>query len=147
MLAEHVGREQTVKALGKEWKLARWTRAVWRELLEWARPQVPDPIDVAERLMKRLPPEQHAGVLAAALQMGCEPVHIGTPAVLALVNGMEGTAKLVSLLLKPSHPEATEDLAWDIILDVGLEMMAEIKRKAEGKPPRAPEGKPEAPAE
>lgn len=43
-LADHIGREVTVEALGKTWTFSRWTRGVWNRLATWAKGILPDPI-------------------------------------------------------------------------------------------------------
>jgi hypothetical protein len=48
-VAEHVGRECTFDALGKPWTASRWSRRVWNDFVEWAKPLVPDPLEVALR--------------------------------------------------------------------------------------------------
>jgi hypothetical protein len=43
--ATHVGREATIQALGRTWRLSRWTRRVWMEWLDWLRSRLPNPIE------------------------------------------------------------------------------------------------------
>ncbi len=146
-LAEHVGRAQTITdAEGRKWHLSRWTRSVWAKMLEWARPRIPDPLEVAKRMMAMLPEEQQERVLSAALPMGCEPLHIGSRSVTIMVDSLEGTAHLTWLLMLDAHPDASEDLAFDIVLGIGLEALRKTLKKTEGEPPPQQPGKESAPA-
>lgn len=146
MLAAHVGRVQEFKALGRDWRLGRWTRAVWSALLEWAKPRILDPFDVAEKAMKRFPEKFHAEIVRDAVERAGEYLAIGSPSVMQAIGNLEGTAHLSWLLLKPAHPGLTEDEAFDIVVDVGVEKMALMLKRASGEPPPPSPGNPPAPA-
>lgn len=51
---EHVGREATFAALGREWRLGRWTRGVWRDWLAWAKRVLPDPLEAVSRVLDQI---------------------------------------------------------------------------------------------
>lgn len=146
MLADHVGREQVIEALGRRWTLSRWDRSIWRDLLEWAKPRVPDPVATAKRMMEALPEKHHADIVSAALELTQQPLGIEHPGVQAVVWSMEGMAKLCHLLLRKHHPGVTEDEAWDVAQEVGAQEMKRKMERAEGKVPPRPEGNGEAPA-
>lgn len=130
-LAPHLGRETELKALGKTWTLARWTRDVWEEFLVWARTQLPDPIEVALRHVDQLPPAIAEKLVAEALKQATGYLSIGSPRVTELLNSPEGITRLIWLLLRKHHPEASEDTALAIVFEVGAEsLQAKIDQAA-----------------
>jgi len=54
MNADHVGREVTVSALGKQWTFARWTREIEDKYCDFARSILPDPIEVVSRNLDKI---------------------------------------------------------------------------------------------
>lgn len=52
--AAYRGRETETQALGKTWRLSRWTLNVLDEFNDWARTQLPDPLAVADKAVERL---------------------------------------------------------------------------------------------
>ncbi len=142
--ATHVGRETELKdAGGRVWHTARWTRAVWTDLLEWARPRIPDPFTVAEKAMARFPAAHHPAIVAQAVQLSGEYLSIGSPQVAACLGSVEGMAYLMYLLLRPNHTGVTEDEAFDVLLAVGIDEANRAFKRASGK--AAPEGNGSAP--
>jgi hypothetical protein len=149
MLARHVGREQEITdAQGRKWRLSRWTRGTWAALLEWARPRVPDRFALAKQALAAFPEHLHEGIAAHAVEAAAIPFGIGHPGVQAAVNGLEGTVHVVWLLLKPHHPDATEDDAFDLVMAIGFDEMERRLKKASGESPHeaGPEGNAPAPA-
>jgi len=122
-ISPHIGREQVVEALGRRWKLARWDRGVWKDLLEWARPQVPDPIEAISKHLDKLPPEVAKYAVDAALKAKRAFLSINSPEVQTVLGSLEGISKALYLLLLPHQPNATEDDAYAILMEVGPEEM------------------------
>lgn len=136
--AHHLGREQTVEALGKTWTLGRWTRAVWWRVLEWARGQVPDPLDAVEATLERMATRQAKllteanaketspadgprlreeamvlerrgeQLLRAALDKRMVYLSVTSPEVQALTDSFEGSLKVIGELLREHHPKEAE---------------------------------------
>jgi hypothetical protein len=142
---DHVGRSQTVSALGTAYTLGRWDRRVWAEFLEWAKGRLPDPRKAAAEFLAMLPAddlESRSAVVKAALAESTEHLSITSPKVQALLQSIEGGTYLVYLLLKRHHPEVTEDLAYDVFTAVGPERMQEAMTRCAGV---APGGKADSP--
>lgn len=131
----HIGKEQTVQALGQTWRLQRWSRAVWGEFLAWARTQLPDPLEVARRAMELWGKEHHQAIGQDALDRANSAISIGSKAVNELLESPEGACYLLFLLVKKHHPDVTQDQAMDILMEVGLEAM---KKKFDGASGQAP---------
>ena len=168
--APYRGRETSAKALGKTWKFSRWTIDVIDDLTHWARPQLPDPLAVAEvavlRLQRqardicadeKLGEEERAFRLAAnleqqervsrlAMDRAVSYLAFNSPEFQSLLNHPRGTAHLFYLLLKPNHPDMTDDLAHEIVKGLegedGAEAEAErIMVVTSGRVPKGGAGK------
>lgn len=137
-LAAHVGREQTFDAAGRTWKLSRWERRVWWELLEWARPQIPDPVESIAKHLDKLPPDVARYAVDKALAASRIFLSINSPEVQSLIESLEGGVRTLYLLLREHQPEATEDDAYRIAISFGHEKLQRLFEVALGKP--APSG-------
>lgn len=146
MIASHVGRETDFEALGRTWRASRWTRRTWAEFLEWARPRIPDPMEVLLRVLPRLPAEDRADAVRYAIDRGGEYLSVGSYEVLRALSSVEGMNYLFYLLLRPAHPEMTEDMAFEIAASLPEGGLKNIFDRAQGKMPRAAEGNAPAPA-
>lgn len=143
-LATHVGRETTVEALGRTWRVGRWSRSVWEEFLAWARPRIPDPLEIASRHLDRFPPHMQEMLVRHACDRAADYLGASSPQVQQCLTSLEGSVHLLYLLLRRNHPEVTEDMAMDIAVEAGA---AEVKKAfdaAAGRQP--PEGNGTAPA-
>src|SRR3954468_17248808 len=112
-LAAHVGREQSFEALGRTWTLARWTRGVWRDFLEWARPRIPDPREVAARFLELVPDTaENQGVRAIIVNRALDDAqeHLAPTSlrVLRLLGSSDGLVQVVRQLLRPAHGDVSE---------------------------------------
>lgn len=122
-LAAHIGRETEIHALGSTWKIGRWDRGVWRRFLDWARTQLPDPVEEALKVVDRLPERLAAVVVQKALEEKTAFLSIGSTKVTALLQSMEGGIYLLYLLLQKNHPGISEDDAMQIVMEYGLEKL------------------------
>lgn len=143
----HVGRPQTVEALGQTWTLARWDRRVWAEFLEWAKTKLPEPRKTAAEFLAMLPegPDRQAvaeTIVTKALDESTSHLSVGSPKVTQLLTSIEGGVYLLYLLLKRNHPEATEDTAYDLFTAVGPDVAQDLMGKCSG---AAPAGKGDGP--
>lgn len=143
-MAAHVGREQTVEALGKSWTLARWDRAVWDKFLIWAATKIPDPRETAKDMLAMLPntpdnQEVRSETVRWALNEKQQYLSPNSPQVIQLLGTLDGVCKIVELLMKPAHPEADESLSYEIVLAVG-QTAAEEKLKLTAGIAPAPKG-------
>lgn len=135
----HVGREQTVYAMGRSWTLARWERYVWADFLEWAKTQLPDPAIAARDLLAVIPPEDEASrrqVVADAIKAKATYLSLNSPQVKELLDTLEGCVQLTYLLLKRHHPDATPDVAYDLVMAVGAEQMGRTLQACAGVVPK-----------
>ena len=137
-VAEHVGRETAVGALGRSFRVGRWTRAIWAEFLAWAKPRIPDPLEVVARHLDKYPPALQEALVRHACDRACDYLGVGSPAVQQCLASLEGSVYLLYLLLKANHPEMTEDMALEIALEVGADRLKATFDAAAGKAP--PEG-------
>lgn len=164
MAANFIGLEQEITALGKTWKLARFTMGLMRPWLEWAKPQLRDPLARAHKHVEYLTArtiqieKEHAGPECAQLRdrllKACndEMEHVvnkareedgahlslDAPHVKALFTSIDGLAYLFYLLLKPAHPEMTRELAAQIVDDLGQDAAMQKVKTAEGVTPANP---------
>jgi hypothetical protein len=135
-LAAHIGRETEIKALGQTWKLARLDRGIWRKWIDWAKTQLPDPVEEALKVVDRLKPEVASAVVQKALEEKTSFLSLESPKVAALMRAPEGMMQLLYLLLKKHQPEATEDDAMAIVMEVGEATTHANFDKASGTLPR-----------
>lgn len=144
--ANHVGRANTIHALGTEWTVGRWTRGVWAALLEWAKPRIPDPLDVGKKAMAIFPEAHHAAIVRHAVDAAEMYIGIDSPHVGRCLDDILGTAQILYQLLKPAHPNVTEDEAFDVMVSAGPKAVKDALAISSGKTPPAAEGKGSAPA-
>jgi len=131
----HLGRETEVQALGRTWKLARFDRATWRQWMDWAKTQLPDPVEEALRIIDRLPEKVAGEIVRKALDEKAIHLGLGSPKVNGLLGSVEGAAYLAYLLLRKYQPEAGEEEGWQIVLELGLKVMQEKFDQASGAVP------------
>jgi hypothetical protein len=170
MSADHIGKEQTVEALGKTWRVGRWTRNVWDDFTAWAKDNLPDPLQEVESSIERMmtlaakagtaeekDPAKKAELLRTAQMWEAQADHllrmaldkktsylsVNSPEMGSLINSVVGGAQLLHLLLKTHQPDSTVDDAYWIIQELGGERLQAIYQIASGKAPR---GNAEAPA-
>lgn len=143
--ASHIGREAEFQALGRTWRAGRATRAVWDAFLAWARPRIPDPLEVGRKALALYPEGQHAAIVRLAMEEAQAYLSIGSPQVMRALGSLEGMGHMLWLLLRPNHPGITEDEAFDIVMDLGLEKFRQTLEATGGKVPAAAEGKGQAP--
>lgn len=114
--APWIGREQTIEALGRTWRLGRWTRSTWKELRDWALPLVPDPIEAVSRHLARMPKAAQEYAVKLALEAHQTFLAVGSPELQSILNSMEGSVRGMWLLLREHQPAATEDDAYALVM-------------------------------
>lgn len=138
----HVGREQTITALGREWTLARWDRRVWADFLEWAKTVLPNPAAEAAAFLALLPPTDEVtrrAVVAEALKCKMDYLSVASPRVVDLIGTIEGTTKLVALLLQKYQAGTTDETAFEIIMAAGKDRMQGVLQDCAGVLPKKDE--------
>lgn len=146
MQASHVGREAELTALGQSWRLARWERRTWDAFLDWARPRLPDPLEVARKALALFPQHLHEGIVRHAIDLSSRALASNSPQVQALLASAEGTAHVLWLLLRDNHPGVTEEQAWLVMAGAGDDALAAAFRRCQGRTPEAAAPNPPAPA-
>lgn len=141
-ISPHIGREQDVQALGKTWKLARWERRVWWDLLAWARLKIPDPVDLIAGKLALMPEPIAKHAVDAALRASRTFLSINSAEVQSLLASLEGSVYTVWLLLREHQPNVTEDEAYKVVLDIGKDNLPGIFAIALGKSPEKKTEKP-----
>ncbi len=162
------GRETTTEALGRTWKVSRWSLDRMDDFRDWAATQLPDPLEIAEKALlrhqrqawqigndKSLPDEERAFLLAAnqerqerlarlAMEQATGYLSFLSPQVRTLLFDPRGSARLFLTLLREHQPEVTEEQAYQIGEAVGSKEQERIMAVTMGK--GAGGGNGEAPA-
>ena len=140
-IAEYVGRETVVEALGKKWTVGRLTRSALADQLAWARKDLPNPVDEAikqaEKIYASSLPDaikdaQANQILAEAREAKRGHLSDESPDIQSRIQSFEGGVRLFWLILKTHHPDVTEDEAFAIAEEVGPEKLAAIFDRASG---------------
>lgn len=131
----HLGREIEFEALGKRWKLARLTMAVWASVWDWVKPRLPDPFDGLERFVDKATTEQFAQLVTRAQERQMAMRSLDSPEVQALLSTLEGKIEQFYCQLKVHHPDVTRDQAFEILAAVGEAEVAKLKTQTSGEPP------------
>lgn len=155
-ISPHIGREQVLEIAGRKWKLSRWERRIWWELLQWARPQIPDPVETIAKHLDKLPDKLASYAVDKALAASRTFLSVNSPEVDSLLESLEGMVKVLHLLLLEHQPSITEDEAYCLAMHVAktdpvgkdgkkkANRLQEIFAIALGKgPPSSPPSEPE----
>lgn len=146
-----LGRETTVTALGKAWKLSRTTVAVIEAYRAYVVEKTGDPFAPLERFAATLGQEKAFLVFKEcdAVKQQLDQFSLSCPLALAHMDTELGGAQMVWLLLQQHHPTATPDDALAILEEIGAENMRKKAAETQGHVPnsRAPETPAPAPAE
>lgn len=135
-----LGVESTITALGKTWRVGRWTMEVWDLLLEMARPHLPDPFRGLDKLLPLVSAERGNELVNEALKMSRRVVSINSPEVQEWLETIEGKLSLLYALLREHHPDITRTQAMEICVEIGD--LSLVANRSAGK---APEGNGQAP--
>ena len=155
------GRECEAEALGQRWRFSRWTLRVLDDWTEWARTILPNPIDECAAAILRMESDEEKckisdpkiiarrnkikdELVTAAIRQASSYLATSSPEVKSLLNSPRGAAHLLLLLLKPNHPEVTEEKAFDIVQVLGPDLERVMLTTAGRSPPAG--GNVEAPA-
>ncbi len=158
------GRETETRALGRTWKVGRWTLDVFDDYSAWAAEKLPDPIKVALREVESLSDEefrvlnrremkeedrqrklhflrqQQDRLTRIAMEQATSYLSFTSKPFQSLMNSPRGGAHLLMLLLRQHHPDVTEDDAFYIVVEIGNEELQRIMSVTMGKTPPAPNG-------
>lgn len=146
----YVGRECAYEILGQTWRFSRWELHVLDSWIEWARTQLPDPIERCTKVIERMMVEEEkitdAAVLMRRNKIKDELVHaamkqancylaFNSPEVQSLIQSPRGAAELLRLLLVKHHPDITRDQAFALVQAMPANMLQEIMETTAGRTP------------
>lgn len=122
-MANYIGKETQITVGQKTYKLARLTRGIMHEFAEWAKSQIPNPLNV---VAEKLPlfdkyPHLQDMMVKQAVKDSKTYGDVNSHEVQAIAGSMDGQIKMVTLLLKANHPEVTEDEAFEIAMQFSRE--------------------------
>lgn len=167
--ASHVGKETTINALGKTWRVAKAGRWAWTEFFKWAATVLPDPVKVARDAVqdlviqagKIIRKEIHADLAegdriallqgnermqqqltSEALDKKASYLSMGSKEVGSLLNSIDGGSQMLCIVLKRNHPEMDIDLAYEIVQEIGLKHVQDKIDEAAGAAPPKNESAP-----
>ena len=136
--------------LGKETKIGKHTFArvelsVLEAFRDWVKEEVGDPFALCERWQGKMPPDEWLRLFkeAEATAKELEAFTMASAVAQRVLQTERGAAKIVQLLLLPNHPETTLDQAFQVLLEIGQDGLANVIQNGTGK---VPAKKQEAPA-
>lgn len=132
MIADHVGRESVVRALGRDWRVGRWTRGIWEEWLLWLKERTPDPMQLLLAKLDKFPDHLQAEAVRHAIDRSAEYMSPGSPVVNQALGSLEGNVRLFWLLLREHQPGITEDEALAVCVELG-DRRREVLERSQGK--------------
>jgi hypothetical protein len=146
-----IGKEGSFSALGKSWRMGRLEVSTIKAFGDYCRDKVGDPYAALSRFIDKLPADVACARLREA-DLVAEDLRyfsLQTATAKRVQATEEGMARLFYLVLRDSNPGMTEALAWQILMDEGVqrelqEAAAAAEAKAREKAER--EGKSPAPA-
>src|SRR5262245_2841582 len=128
-MLQHLGREQTVTALDRPWRLSRFDRRIWADWLDWARPLVPHPLEVIRGKLDGLSEDQAVALVEHAADQALVHLQSSSRPVQQLLYSAEGLTQIVYLLAREHQPDITHDdafsIAMELIAQAGLERSEE----------------------
>ena len=141
-MSEHIGRETTISAAGKTYKLPRLTRALREELTAWAVEKLkaePKSLASAKLLKDCLPEDDYKALILSSWRMDQLELNFFHPRVEELTSSQEGLEKGLCILLKAGNPELTDDQCIEILGDAtyenDIEYLLDKWRQVEGRTP------------
>jgi hypothetical protein len=111
----HVGTEQVIHIAGKPYRLARFSRGLFRRWLVWADSQLPDPVALATSVWDHWPEDFRQGLIDGAEAVAKDRLSFDDPVIMEMW-GTEASARFCfGLLLEEHHPELPQweaDRLW-----------------------------------
>jgi|SRR5580698_7569620 hypothetical protein len=122
-----LGREQTIVVDGKTWRLGRLDVEVLHGFRDWVKEQVGNPFDDLRQTKEFQTPEEYEAdrkeAIATFKQL--KGFTFECPLSLKYRGTVEGGVKIVELLLKRNHPEATSADALALTVELGRSLSLE----------------------
>lgn len=137
-----LGREVTVEACGRTWRVGRLTIDVVERFLDWLRPHFADPLEGLEKIIPLLPIEEAKALIREAREEKRALLDFDSPPVVKALMTKRGRVHLFHAMMQTHQPTATLADAIAIVEEIGGEKLAQVIAAANGNVP----GKAEAPA-
>lgn len=133
-----LGKETTVEALGRTWRLGRLELRVIREFRDWIAAKVGDPFAKVERVLKFLDKEEGLKRIKEAESIAdqLEGFSLQCPLAIQYRQTEEGMAILFRGMLRQHHPDVTDEQAFAVLQAAG-EKSQGIVADAQGNLPNA----------
>lgn len=100
---KHVGREQTVYAEDRAYRLSRFTRGLVRRWIEWAKSVLPDPCEGLGEYLYRFPPAVQLRILEETNAILEAREDLDDPEMRFLWESEEGLRQMFFLMLEKHH--------------------------------------------
>src|SRR5947209_5027603 len=122
-----LGKETTVQAMGKTWRVGKLRLSVLEEFIAWIATQIPDPFEGLEKIVPLLDRQEALALIkeAKARKDALVCKDIGHPIIQEFQQTVRGALHLFWLMLKEHQPDVTKDQAFEIALETG---MVEVQR-------------------
>lgn len=136
----HLGREVTVKALGREWTLSRASLGLVRAFRDWVKGREADPPGylggLPEEYFRLLPKEEQLERVkrAESVNKQLRGFTLGCPLAKEHLGTEEGAAAFLRLLLLEHHPDVTDEIAFAVAVEAGEQLQGAFQ-EANGKLP------------
>lgn len=107
---------KTLNINGKSYKLAE-IQEIQADFVAWAKPLLPDPLDVIKERLKDFPPRERDVMIRDAMQSLRTPKSLNAPEIQGLLTTKEGSDKYLQLTYGRHNPDLTLEQIWDIHLE------------------------------
>jgi len=119
-VAPHIGRETRLYAKGQYWTVGRFDVDAWDNLLAWAAPRIPNPLEDLKPIIASLPPAEALKLIGEVRKERPQILTIDTPIVQKLLFGtVEGGIQVLYELLKKHHPDISRQTVLEILQEAG----------------------------
>jgi hypothetical protein len=129
-----LGKDTTVKALGKTWTFS--SRMEWgalKEFFAWIAQQEGDVFADLERFIDKIPEADRAKLFRERQERRdqIKSLNLGSPIAEAYKQTADGIGYMALALLRVHHPDVTMEEAMAIMQEVDPRTMAQIQRQTE----------------
>ncbi|WP_020469319.1 hypothetical protein [Zavarzinella formosa] len=114
-MTQYIGRETTIEVGGQSYTLSRYDREILDQMTEWARAQLPNPLEAIKGHIADFPKHLQELMLREAVANASRKLSFDSPQIQEILNSVNGAMRVISLLLKKHHPDINEEKVWAII--------------------------------
>jgi len=109
------GKETTITAGGKSFRLARFETRHEPVIVAWAAAKLPDPLTAIKDRLHEFPPAVQRLIVSEAVSQVGRKRSMADPAIQDVLATVEGVEHVATVLLRECHPELSEDDALSFI--------------------------------